>query len=433
MLVGVGAMTVWQLAGGVIGVMVQGGGVDSPKKRELGVHDESTAVVGEPAAKRHQGPRPRLMVFVQEPEQMEAPEPQQVESEPRVSLPELCDPRPIEEVYELGRPLGSGKFAHVLIANEKQADTVNEVAVKVIARRGRNDLIENEIRIATDLARHGDMQHCNIVHFHRVFAEFPPSDIPGEILPSQINIVMEKCEGGSLGQRWDARKKTIFGDDQNHETCARVGQKLVFSEQEVALIMRQLLEASKYLHQRENDENPIIHRDITLDNVIFQKGDVSDYSSLKLADFGLARYCKKKHITNDIDGSVRYIAPEAWEGVDTAKRDIWSLGVIMCALFWGAFPFDQEFRLAQESIVKNSQPYDGKLNILQRGSSSMEDQVFAEPEPEDTLAKISLPAKEVIEAMLQKDPDKRDSAAKLLEYPFFKTHGFSTAKATEQP
>ena len=99
-----------------------------------------------------------------------------------------------------------------------------------------------------------------------------------------------------------------------------------------------------YLHERH-----IIHRDIKLENVIFDKTK----SFIKLVDFGFSTCVMPKNSRIKIFcGTPTYMAPEivskdknaislgqAEKGHAGPPADIWALGVVLYLLLSGKFPF----------------------------------------------------------------------------------------------
>ena len=108
-------------------------------------------------------------------------------------------------------------------------------------------------------------------------------------------------------------------------------EKKVFTEQEVASIIQQILKAVGYLHQ-----NKIVHRDIKPENIIFcdRKG-----FHLKLIDFGTAQKFRPDQFMIQQYGTPYYMAPEMIKGCYNEKCDIWSCGVILYILLTNEAPF----------------------------------------------------------------------------------------------
>ena len=134
---------------------------------------------------------------------------------------------------------------------------------------------------------------------------------------------MEALKGGDLQKYMSKRNKS--GD--------------YLTEREVRIIMRQILEAVKYMHV----QGGIMHRDLKPENILL-KDCSSDHICVKIADFGLA--CQKN--SHDLMGrhtlsvgTKLYMAPEMFfEKNYTQKVDMWAIGCIMFnLLFQGERPF----------------------------------------------------------------------------------------------
>lgn len=84
----------------------------------------------------------------------------------------------------------------------------------------------------------------------------------------------------------------------------------------------------------------VANRDLKLENLLLDSAD-SPRPILKMCDFGYS-----KHELNSLPktsvGTTCYMAPEVYLGYttyDAKVADIWSLGIILFAMLFGAFPF----------------------------------------------------------------------------------------------
>lgn len=111
--------------------------------------------------------------------------------------------------------------------------------------------------------------------------------------------------------------------------------KAVISEPEAKWIFRQLIYGIEYLHSRN-----IAHRDIKLENIIFEKS----LTKVKLVDFGFATCLREQGEKIKIFcGTPTYMAPEIvskeHSGYAAPPADVWALGVVLYLLLSGRFPF----------------------------------------------------------------------------------------------
>jgi serine/threonine-protein kinase len=101
-------------------------------------------------------------------------------------------------------------------------------------------------------------------------------------------------------------------------------------------IVPQICDALQYAH----DES-IVHRDIKPENILLDKR-----GRVKIADFGLAKLLGHEPgnvsltATQQVMGTLRYMAPEQMEGAKTLdhRADIYSLGVVFYELLTGELP-----------------------------------------------------------------------------------------------
>ncbi|OKP00910.1 Meiosis-specific serine/threonine-protein kinase mek1 [Penicillium subrubescens] len=116
----------------------------------------------------------------------------------------------------------------------------------------------------------------------------------------------------------------------------------------VALIMRQILLALEYLHDRN-----IVHRDVKPDNILMTS--LEPGGRVVLADFGCARLVNQPvQRMSSIVGTPEYCAPELLQ-TDlkgyTKAVDMWSLGCVAAVLLVGDTPFDNTYRSTSSDLI----------------------------------------------------------------------------------
>jgi serine/threonine protein kinase len=162
------------------------------------------------------------------------------------------------------------------------------------------------------------------------------------------------------------------------------------TEPETAYLMKQLLEAVKYMH-----DNFVIHRDLKLGNLFLDRN-----LNIKVGDLGLAtRVDSAEEKRKTICGTPNYIAPEVIQG-DRATRghsfevDIWSMGVILYTSLVGKPPYEaKDVKATYQRILANEYSF-----------------------PHD--AQLSDNAKDLIRNMLQSKPLDRPSLDDIAAHPF---------------
>jgi len=227
----------------------------------------------------------------------------------------------------LEKCLGKGAFGEVYLTSRK-GDDKKKYATKKIDReeveKGEGiKYLKNEIIILQYL------RHPNIVRFEEV-----------KKTKKHYYIVMEFCNGGELSK---ALEKYI----------EKYGKP--FSEEIVQHLMRQIIDAFKFMHERK-----IIHRDVKLDNILLNYETEEDKKNLnlmkaqvKIIDFGFSCKIDKSGLQFTALGSPINMDPIILKKLNASskkerqlgynqKADIWSLGTICYEMLIGKSAFDAD-------------------------------------------------------------------------------------------
>lgn len=197
--------------------------------------------------------------------------------------------------YRLVQLLGRGGFAEVYLAEHIHLNT--QAAVKLLNTQLANEGIEsfrNEARMIAGLV------HPYIV---RVLDFGVENSVP--------YLVMDYAPNGTLRQR--------------HLKGSRLPLQLVVR------YIQQIARALQYAHEQR-----LIHRDIKPENML-----VGRNNEVLLSDFGIALVAQSSHYqqTQNIAGTLAYMAPEQIQAHPRPASDQYSLGIVVYEWLAGQRPF----------------------------------------------------------------------------------------------
>merc|ERR1719187_3020886 len=146
--------------------------------------------------------------------------------------------------FEIGRPLGKGKFGNVYLAREKKSKYI--VALKVLFKSQlQKASVEHQLRREIEIQSH--LRHNNVL---RLFGYFYDE--------TRVYLILEFAARGELYKSMQKQPKGRFDEARSSK------------------YIRQMADALRYCHSKK-----VIHRDIKPENLLLDmKGD------LKIADFG---------------------------------------------------------------------------------------------------------------------------------------------------
>lgn len=200
--------------------------------------------------------------------------------------------------FDIGKPLGKGKFGNVYLAREKKSKYV--VALKVLQKAQlMKSSVEHQLRREIEIQSH--LRHKNILRLYGYFYD-----------AKRVYLIIEYAPQGEL-----------------YKKLMKAGR---FSEKQSALYAQEIARALIYMHSKH-----VIHRDIKPENLL-----VGHSGELKIADFGWSVHAPSSRRTT-LCGTLDYLPPEMIENRPHDEHvDIWTLGILMYEFIVGNPPFEAE-------------------------------------------------------------------------------------------
>jgi aurora kinase, other len=215
-------------------------------------------------------------------------------------------------MFEIGKPLGKGKFGRVYLARERANGFV--CALKVLHKselqQGRVEKqVQREIEIQSNL------RHPNIL---KLYGHFHDS--------KRIFLILEFAGQGELYKHLQKARR--------------------FPEPRAAQYIAQMASALRYIHRKH-----IIHRDIKPENIL-----LGLHGEIKLSDFGWSVHAPGNRRTTYC-GTLDYLPPEMIVPRTPGKSyddkvDLWALGVLAYELLVGEAPFEDAPAMTTRKIAR---------------------------------------------------------------------------------
>ena len=261
------------------------------------------------------------------------------------------------DLYAIHYKLGAGSFGTVYKVSEKKTKIPR--ALKMI-RREVVQMQDGKYEFLREIEILRQIDHPNIVKLLEFFID-----------DNFFYLILELIDGIDL-----------YSYIHNRED---------FTENQAAVIMKQLFSAVFYLHSKN-----IVHRDIKPDNIMILKDGNGNFSNLelKLIDFGTCIYLKPGKFLKRQIGTPIFLSPECIKGKYNQSTDVWACGVTLHILLVGYPPFNGK---EEQELMENIKAC--KLNV-----DSTE------------LCKVSDMAKDILKLTLTKDRMKRISAEEAIKH-----------------
>ena len=153
--------------------------------------------------------------------------------------------------YELLEILGTGGFGVVRKCRNKKTGEL--AACKTIIKAN----VDNVEHLKREIELLKEVHHPHIIELYDIYED-----------AKRLHLVTELCTGGELYDKVIEKSES----EEGH-----------FSEEDAAVLIRDILDAIRYIH----DELNIVHRDLKPENFLLT--DNTEDAQVKIIDFGLSR------------------------------------------------------------------------------------------------------------------------------------------------
>ncbi|KAH9924634.1 kinase-like protein [Epithele typhae] len=199
--------------------------------------------------------------------------------------------------FDIGRPLGKGKFGRVYMVRTK-TEPHYILALKCLYK---SEIVESRVekQIRREIEIQQNLRHPHVLRLYGYFHD-----------EKRIFLMLEFAGKGEL-----YKQLTKYGS---------------FTEKRSSRYIDQMADALMYLHAKH-----VIHRDIKPENLL-----LGINGELKIGDFGWSVHAPGNR-RKTLCGTLDYLPPEMVEGRDHSEKvDYWALGVLTYEFICGNPPFE---------------------------------------------------------------------------------------------
>lgn len=216
-------------------------------------------------------------------------------------------------MFEIGKPLGKGKFGRVYLVKERSSGFICALKVMYKSELQQGSGVEKQVRREIEIQ--SNLRHPNILRLYGHFHD-----------PKRIFLILEYASQGEL-----------------YKLLRKANR---FPEWKAAQYVAQMAAALRYLHRKH-----VIHRDIKPENIL-----VGIHDEIKISDFGWSVHAPT-HRRATLCGTLDYLPPEMIKSGSKdnwydEKVDLWSLGVLTYEFLVGEAPFEDTPVMTQRRIAR---------------------------------------------------------------------------------
>ncbi|OHS99763.1 hypothetical protein TRFO_33724 [Tritrichomonas foetus] len=244
---------------------------------------------------------------------------------------------------EIGRGAYGTVYSAILLKPFPPLEKGAKVAIKSIPTSRITTPHEKE-KLEMEINLMATLDHPNIVKLYGV-----------EKTTSHYYLILECCDGGDL-YNYIHMHEGGFPENIVRDFASQIASGLFYLH--AHQIVHRDLKPHNILISRNSFNSPTKNVNLNENRINFQN---SNKITLKIADFGFARFLRPCDLATTVCGSPVYMAPEIQFGSQYSSNvDMWSLGIILFELITKKTPFPHvktQYELAMELRARGSKPY----------------------------------------------------------------------------